>query len=182
MTKKIGLIVGSLRKESWNRKVAEKVQGMFPEGYEAEFIEIGDLPLFNEDYEKDKNEPESYARFRKELGEKDGYVFFTPEYNRLCAPAIKNAIDVGSRPYGKNQWGAKPAAVVSASVGASGGMAANLSLRQSLIFVDLIPLQQPEVYLSGVQNYFDKEGNLVEKTKNFLQNFVDAFVAHMDRF
>ena len=78
MTKKIGLIVGSLRKESWNRKVAEKVKAMFPEGYEAEFIEIGDLPLYNEDYEKEKNEPESYGRFRKEVEEKDGYIFFTP--------------------------------------------------------------------------------------------------------
>ena len=182
MTKKIGLIVGSLRKESWNRKVAEKVKAMFPEGYEAEFIEIGDLPLYNEDYEKEKNEPESYGRFRKEVEEKDGYIFFTPEYNRLCAPAIKNAIDVGSRPYGKSKWGTKPAAVVSASVGSSGGMAANFSLRQNLIFVDLIPLQQPEVYLASVHELFDKEGALIKDTEDFLQGFVDAFVTHAERF
>lgn len=182
MTKKIGLIVGSLRKESWNRKVAEKVQAMFPAGYEAEFIEIDDLPLYNEDFEKEKNEPQSYARFRKEVEEKDGYIFFTPEYNRLCAPAIKNAIDVASRPYGKSKWGTKPAAVASASVGTSGGMAANFSLRQNLIFVDLIPLQQPEVYLASVHELFDKEGALVKDTEAFLQSFVDAFVTHANRF
>ena len=182
MTGEIGLIVGSLRKESWNRKVAEKVKDMFPEGYEAEFIEIGDLPLYNEDFEKEKNEPESYARFRNEVEEKDGYIFFTPEYNRLLSPAIKNAIDVASRPYGKSKWGTKPAAVASASVGSSGGMAANFSLRQNLIFVDLIPLQQPEVYLSAVHEKFDKEGELIKDTGDFLQGFVDAFVNHVERF
>lgn len=180
--KKIGLIVGSLRKESWNRKVAQVVKGMFPEGYDVDFIEIGDLPLYNEDFDGTGKEPDSYASFRKQVEESDGFIFFTPEYNRSVPPAIKNAIDVASRPYGHNKWGGKPAAVASASIGASGGMEGNLALRQNFIFTDLIPLQQPEVYLAGVASLFDEKGEMVEDTKGFLQNFVDAFVRHVERF
>ncbi|MDD7363805.1 MAG: NAD(P)H-dependent oxidoreductase [Peptoniphilus sp.] len=182
MNKKIGLIVGSLRKGSWNRKVAKVVQGLFPEGYDAEFIEIGDLPLFNEDFERENREPESYGVFRKQIGEADGFIFFTPEYNRSLPPAIKNAVDVGSRPVGKNQWDGKPAAVVSASIGGFGGMEANFALRQNFIYTNMILLQQPEVYLSNVMNLFDDDGNMVQDTKDFLQKFVDAFVEHVERF
>lgn len=182
MSKKIGLIVGSLRKGSWNRKVAEVVQGLFPEGYEAEFIEIGDLPFFNEDFERENREPESYGTFRKQLDEADAFMFFTPEYNRSVPAVLKNAIDVGSRPYGKNQWDGKPAAVLSASIGGFGAMEANFALRQNFIFVNLMVMQQPEVYLSNVANLFDKDGNMVEDTKNFLQQVVDAFIEHVNRY
>ncbi len=180
--KKIGLIVGSLRKESWNRKVAQVVKGMFPEGYDVDFIKIGDLPLYNEDFEAPGMEPASYAPFRKQVEASDGFIFFTPEYNRSVPPAIKNAIDVASRPYGQSKWGGKPAAVASASIGTSGGMEGNMALRQNFIFTDLIPLQQPEVYLAGVANLFDEDGEMVEDTKAFLQKFVDAFVRHVERF
>ncbi|MDQ0508817.1 chromate reductase [Peptoniphilus ivorii] len=181
MSKKIGLIVGSLQKNSWNRKVAEVVQKLFPDGYEAEFIEIKDLPLFNEDFEKDLEEPESYAPFREEVKEKDGIIFFTPEYNRTFTPAIKNAVDVGSRPYGKNVWDGKPAAVVSASPGTGGGMAANLGLRQGLVCLNLILLQKPEVYLAQIHNSF-AGGELSDRTKALLEQFVEAYIEHLNRF
>nr|WP_296155060.1 NAD(P)H-dependent oxidoreductase [uncultured Peptoniphilus sp.] len=180
--KKIGLIVGSLRKESWNRKVAQVIKAMFPEGYEANFIEIGDLPLYNEDFEAPGMEPASYAPFREKVEASDGFIFFTPEYNRSVPPAIKNAIDVASRPYGESKWDGKPAAVASASIGTSGGMEGNMALRQNFIFTNIIPLQQPEVYLANVADLFDEKGEMVEETKEFLQSFIDAFVQHVERF
>lgn len=177
MTTKIGLIVGSLRKESYNRKVAEAVQGMFPEGYEAEFIEIGQLEHYNEDIDSG-NPPQSYVDFRNALDEHEGFIFFTPEYNRSVPGVLKNAIDVGSRPYGHNKWTKKPVAVASATMGSTGAMAANHTLRQTFVFTDMIPMQQPEVYLSDMANSVDENGHVVEKTREFLQNFVDAYLDH----
>ncbi|MDO5302214.1 MAG: NAD(P)H-dependent oxidoreductase [Tissierellia bacterium] len=176
--KKVGLIVGSLRKDSWNRKVAEVVKELLPETVEAEFIDISKVPLYNTDL--DGTEP-AYTEVRKEIAKYDGYMFFVPEYNRSYAPAAKNVIDVGSTNPEGNLWAGKPAAVFSASMGGFGGMAANHALRQVFTFVDLIPMQQPEVYLSKIQEFFDEEGNMVEGTKSFLKGAAEAFVAHMDR-
>lgn len=177
--KKIGLIVGSLRKGSYNRLVLEKVKELFPEGYEADFIEIGDLDYYNEDLDNE-NPPESYVRFRKELEEKDAFVFATPEYNRSIPGVIKNAIDVGSRPYGESKWDGKFAGVISTSISATGAMAANHALRQTFVFLNLIPMQQPEAYLSEIESYIE-EGQLSSKTVDLLKEFVDAFVKHVER-
>lgn len=175
---KIGLIVGSLRKDSWNRKVAEVVKRSFSAEVEAEFIEIKDLPFYNSDLDGEDNELEAYTRIREEIKQYDGYIFFTPEYNRSYAPAIKNVIDIGSRAKEGNVWAKKPAAVMSATMGPLGAMAGNQALRQVFVVVDLIPLQQPEVYLSRVQNLFDDDGNMVPDTQEFIKLATAAFEDH----
>lgn len=176
---KVGLIVGSLRKESYNRKIAEAVKELFPANVEAEFIDITNLPLYNTDLEGENGTPE-YGRVREEVRKYDGYIFFTPEYNRSLAPALKNLIDVVSVDPNGNAWAKKPAAVFSATMGPTGAMASNLALRQAFVYVDLIPMQQPEVYLSTIQDSFDEEGNMTDRTRNFLAKAVDAFVKHAE--
>lgn len=174
---KIGLIVGSLRKESWNRKVAEVVKGLFPKDVDVDFIDISYVPFYNQDL--DGSEPiEEYERLREDVKQYDGYIFFTPEYNRSVAPALKNAIDVVSVNSKGNYWDNKPVAVFSASIGGFGGMSSNLSIRQAFSYVNLIVLEQPEVFLSKVNELFDEDGNMVENTKEFLQKAVDAYIAH----
>ncbi len=125
---------------------------------------------------------EAYKTLREAIRKYDAYLFFTPEYNRSFAPALKNVIDVGSRDPEGNPWAGKPAAVFSASPGGFGAMAGNHGFRQNFIFVDLIPLQQPEIYLSKVDTLFDENGNMVERTKTFLEKAVKAFVDHAALF
>ncbi|NLY87970.1 MAG: NAD(P)H-dependent oxidoreductase [Clostridiales bacterium] len=170
---KIGLVVGSLRKESWNKKVAEVVKGLFPEDCEVDFIEIKNLPLYNQEF--DEIPPESFVNLRKEVRGKDGFIFFTPEYNRSYAPAIKNALDVASRDPEGNPWAGKTAAVFSSSPGSMGGMAANLALRQVFVNLDLITMQQPEVYLANIDKAFEG-GYVSERTNKLLQKAVNQFV------
>lgn len=172
---KFGLIVGSLRKDSWNRKVAEVVKGLFKDGNQAEFIDIKNVPLYNEDDDGESPHPE-YTRLRDEVRECDGYIFFTPEYNRSYAPAIKNAIDIVSKDPKGNSWAGKPALVITASQGGFGGMAANHALRQVFIFTDIVPVQSPEIYLSNIQNYFE-QGKMNEDTKNFIKQGVNKFIS-----
>ncbi len=177
---RIGLIVGSLRKASWNRKVAEAVKGLFGEGFEADFIEIGDVPLYNQEFDEGMA-PESYVRLRREAREHDGFIFFTPEYNRSYAPAVKNAIDVVSRDPEGSGWAGKPVAVFSASPGRLGGMAANHALRQTFVNLDMMPMQLPEVYLSNIDSGFD--GDVPnEHTLGLLKKAVDGFCAHAKKF
>ena len=172
---KIGVVVGSLRKESFSRKIANNVAKLFPEGYEAEFIEIGNLPLYNEEY--DGNSPEEYVSFRETVSGVDAVLFVTPEYNRSVPGVLKNALDVGSRPYGESVWNAKPAAVISQSISNLSGFGANHHLRQSLTFLNMPVVQQPEVYLANSQDLVDDSGNISnEQTVQFLQSFVDAFI------
>ncbi|MDY6028953.1 MAG: NAD(P)H-dependent oxidoreductase [Acidaminococcaceae bacterium] len=176
---RIGLLVGSLRKESWNRKVAEVVKEFFPKNYEVDFIEIKDVPLYNEDL--DTGIPhEAYQRLRESVRAHDGFIFFTPEYNRSYAPALKNAMDVVSRDSTGNGWAKKPAAVFSVTMGGFGGMAANHALRQVFIYLDMIPLQQPEIYLAKIHEAFH-EGQLDERTCAFLQHAVAEFVVHAEK-
>lgn len=171
---KIGLMVGSLRKESYNRKIAEVVKSLLPEDMEADFVEIKDVPMYNPDDEE--RYAEVFSNLREAMREKDAYLFFIPEYNRSYAPAIKNALDICSvDPKGSPLRG-KPAGVFSASMGGMGGMAANHAIRQSFTFLDLMPLQQPEVYLGRIDTLFN-EGELVEDTKAFIKEAVDAYVA-----
>ncbi|MDO5018142.1 MAG: NAD(P)H-dependent oxidoreductase [Lagierella massiliensis] len=176
---KVGIIVGSLRKESWNMKVAKEVKEMF-ENAEADIIDIKNLPLYNSDLDGE-NAHEEYTKLRNSAKEHDAFLFITPEYNRTMTPAIKNAIDIGSTAPGGNVWAKKPAAVFSASISGFGAMAGNLSLRQSLVYVDLIPMQQPEIYLAKVQDSFDENGNMTDRTKNYLKKAVKAFEDHIER-
>ena len=177
MTKKIGIIQGSLRKNSFNKKIAETIAELLPQGFEAKFIEIGDLPLYNEDYDDGTLErPASYTRFRNDLEESDAFIFITPEYNRAMPATIKNAIDVGSRPYTDVKWTGKNVAVASSSISKTAALRANYEVKTSLAFLGANVLAQPEVMLSEVNNSFDDNGNINEATRAYLEMFVDAFV------
>ena len=171
---KIGIFVGSLRRDSFNRKVAQTLIQVAPTSLEMELIEIGDLPFFNQDLEG--TPPNEWVTFRKKLMGIDGFLLVTPEYNRSVPAVLKNALDVGSRPYGKSLWDGKPCAIVSASIGAIGGFGANHHLRQSLVFLNTPCMQQPEVYLSYVDKLLDEKGHMTnEGTRTFLGQFMQAF-------
>lgn len=176
----VAVLVGSLRKASLNRKVAQALIALAPPSLSLKIIEIGDLPLYNEDI--DGTPPAAYTAFRNALGSSDAVLFVTPEYNRSVPAPLKNAIDVGSRPYGKSSWAGKPGAVISVSPGAIGGFGANHHLRQSLVFLDVPCLQQPEAYLGNAGALFDDSGALAEKSKPFLQGFIDAYAKWVERY
>jgi chromate reductase len=178
-TRKIAVIVGSLRKESFNRKIARTLMQLAPPTLEMEIVEIGQLPLYNED--DDKAPPAAYTEFRNTIKAFDGVLWVTPEYNRSVPGALKNALDVGSRPYGQSAWSGKPCAVVSASQGAPGAFGANHHLRQSLVFLNMPTMQQPEAYIGGVAKLFEGDKLTNESTEKFLQGFIDAFAAWVER-
>jgi chromate reductase len=171
----VAVFVGSLRRESWTRRIAVALGRLAPPQLKLEIVEIGDLPLYNQDLETE-HPPEPWTRLRDRIRAADAVLFATPEYNRSVPAVLKNAIDVGSRPAGKAAWNGKPGAVVSVSPGALGAFGANHHLRQSLVFLDVPTLQQPEVYLGGVANLVDAEGNITnDSTRAFLTKFMDAF-------
>ncbi|MDY7565662.1 NAD(P)H-dependent oxidoreductase [Pseudomonas sp. RTC3] len=176
----IAVVVGSLRKDSINRKVARALVALAPSSLKLNIVEIGDLPLYNEDIDSD-SPPAAYTAFRQQISAADGVLFVTPEYNRSVPGVLKNAIDVGSRPYGKSAWDGKPGAVVSASPGAIGGFGANHHLRQSLVFLNVPCMQQPEAYLGNAGTFFDAAGTVSEQTKPFLQTFMNAFAAWVEQ-
>jgi chromate reductase len=178
-SRKIAVIVGSLRKESFTRKVAKTLMLLAPATLEMEIIEIGQLSLYNQD--EDDNPPATYVEFREKIKEFDGVLFCTPEYNRSLPAALKNAVDVGSRPYGHSVWSGKPCAVVSVSPGAMGGFGANHHLRQSLVFLNMPAMQQPEAYISNIGKQFEGDVLTNDATKAFLQTYVDAFAAWVER-
>ena len=177
---KVAVLVGSLRKQSINRKVALALAELAPANLKLVIIEIGDLPLYSEDIDTDAP-PAAYKAFREKVRATDSVLFVTPEYNRSVPGVLKNAIDVGSRPYGKSVWSGKPGAVISASPGAIGGFGANHHLRQSLVFLDVPCMQQPEAYLSGAGSAFDEAGHLSESVKPFLQGFINAYGHWVER-
>lgn len=181
MSKNIVVIVGSLRKESYNLKIAKVLQQVAPSSLSLNIIKIDDLPIYNEDIDH-ATPPETYTRFRKELSNSQGVIFVTPEYNRGLPAALKNAIDVGSRPYGKSVWTQKPAAVFSSSVGPIGGYSANHQLRQSLVVLDMPVMQQPEAYFGTVASSFDEQGHMVQRGKEFLTLFITAYAAWVEKF
>lgn len=182
--KKIGLIVGSLRKESFNKKVAKIVQNLAASGASNnsfESIEIGHLPFYNEDLEADL--PKEYADFRKEIKDFDAFIFLSPEYNRSIPAVLKNALDVGSRPYGKSSWNEKPVAVISVSLGALGGFGANHHLRQCFTFLNMPVLQQPEMYIGPIASMLNEKDELKDPdTINFFESFIKAFDNWIDKF
>jgi NAD(P)H-dependent FMN reductase len=175
MSHKIAVIVGSLRRESWTRKIAKAVIEQAPDTLACSFVEIGDLDMYNEDLDA-KAPPVSWTRFRDAVRPVDGVLFATPEYNRSVPGCLKNAIDVGSRPAGKSVWDGKPAAVVSATPYKLGAFGANHALRQTFVFLNMPVMQQPEAYIGGVGEMFDKDGKLKnEETRAFLEKFAAAF-------
>jgi len=173
---KVAVLVGSLRKGSLNRLAAQALAGLAPAGMEFQTIEIGDLPLYNQDL--DDAPPAPWVRFREQVKAADAVLFVTPEYNRSVPGVLKNAIDVGSRPYGQSVWNGKPGAVMSVGPGALGGFGANHHLRQSMVFLDVPMMQQPEAYVGGAANMFDDAGAITnESTRKFFANFIVAFSA-----
>ena len=176
----VAVLVGSLRKESFTRKTVNALTKLAPEGLKLQIIEIGDLPFYNEDKEADP--PAQWVEFRRQVKAADAVLFASPEYNRSVPAALKNAIDVGSRPYGSSVYAGKPAAVMTVSPGAIGGFGANHHLRQSLVFLDMPVLQQPEAYLGGVAKWFDDKGDLVdESARGFLTKFAQALADWVER-
>jgi len=182
MAKKIAVIVGSLRKESYNRKMAKALIALAPESLKLEIVEIGGLPLYDQDLDDEGRPPAAWTAFREQLKPFDGVLFVTPEYNRSVPGALKNAIDVGSRPYGQSVWAGKPGAVMTVSPGAIGGFGANHHLRQSLVFLDVPAMHQPEAYIGGAAQLFDANGNISnDSTSGFLKNFMNAFAAWVEK-
>lgn len=177
----VAVFVGSLRKASFNRKIANALAALAPESLKLEIVEIGDLPLYNPDLDE-ATPPAAWTAFRDKVRGFDAVLFVTPEYNRSVPAALKNALDVGSRPYGKSVWSGKPGAVVSVSPGAIGAFGANHHLRQSLVFLDVPTLQQPEAYIGHVGDLLDESGKLAkEETRQFLGGFLARFaewIAH----
>jgi len=173
--RKIAILVGSLRKQSFNRKMAQALVSLAPTALSCEIVEIGQLPLYNQD-DDEGQPPAEWTAFRERMRPFDGVVFVTPEYNRSVPGVLKNAIDVGSRPYGSSIWSGKPAAIMSVSPGAIGGFGANHHLRQSLVFLDMPTMQQPEAYIGGAATLFDEAGKLAnDKTRGFVEGFMASF-------
>jgi len=174
------VLVGSLRKGSFNRKIAHALREIAAGTLALDEVPIGDLPLYNEDLEAAP--PDAWIRFRDRIRRADAVLFVTPEYNRSVPGVLKNAIDVGSRPYGKSVFSRKPAAIVSVTGGTLGAFGANHHLRQSLVFLDMPALQQPEMYIGGAPKLLDQEGRLTnDDTRAQLKKFVDAFAAWIER-
>ena len=171
---RIAVLVGSLREGSINRKVAKALIAAAPESLDCQIVEFRDLPLYNEDREADP--PAEWTAFRDAMRGVDGVLFVSPEYNRSVPGGLKNAIDVGSRPYGKSVYSKKPAAVVTASPGAIGGFGANHNLRQSCVFLDMPVMQQPEVYLSSIKDEWGEDGRPVDaKVAGFLDKIIRSY-------
>jgi chromate reductase, NAD(P)H dehydrogenase (quinone) len=171
----IAVLVGSLRRESFNRKAAKAVAGLAPAHLQFRFLQIGDLPPYNEDAEGDQA-PELWQVFRDEVRRADAVLFATPEYNRSVPGVLKNAIDVGSRPKERNVFAHKPAAIMSTSTGQIGGFGANHHLRQMAVFLDMPVMAQPEIYLGPAAQLFGDSGEILkDPTRDLLKKFIEAF-------
>ncbi|MGJ0203966.1 NAD(P)H-dependent oxidoreductase [Leucobacter sp. gxy201] len=185
MTKKISVIIGSLRRGSFARKIAENVLPMFPEVYEARIVEIRDLPLYDFDYDDPnvahKPVPPEYTAFRETITASDGVLFLTPENNRTIPACLKNAIDVGSKPNGDVAWRGLPVGIISHSVGRMGGYSSQKNLRLALSYFDMPTVGQPEVFLSQSPELFNGGDEIVrEPTIDFLQSYIDQLVQLVD--
>lgn len=174
MPKQIGYVVGSLRKDSINRKLANAVVRLGPPDFTFKELRIGDLPLYNQDH--DGAQAPEVQRLKSELRAVDAVIFFTPEYNRSVPGVLKNALDHASRPYGQSAWAGKPAGILGASIGAIGTAVSQLHLRTILAYLDMPTLGQPEVYLQVKEGFFDDAGNFANAdTKKFLQGWMDKY-------
>jgi chromate reductase, NAD(P)H dehydrogenase (quinone) len=172
---KIAVVVGSLRKDSFNRKLASAIVKLAPSEFSFKQAEIGDLPLYNQD--DDANQAESVKRLKNEIKAAQGLLFVTAEYNRSIPGVLKNAIDHASRPYGQNVWEGKPAGVLGASIGAIGTAMAQQHLRNVLAYLNVPTLGQPEAFIHAKDGLFDEAGNIGADNKQFLQKWMDRYIA-----
>jgi chromate reductase len=176
----VAVIVGSLRKESFSRRLALAMAALAPASLKLEIVEIGGLPLFNQDHEADPIP--AVLEFKRRIAAADAVLFVTPEYNRSVPGVLKNAIDVASRPYGQSAWSGKPGAVVSNSPGAICGFGANHHLRQSLVFLDVHAMAQPEAYIGKIDKLLGADGGLTDdSTREFLKKFLETFAQWIER-
>ena len=171
----IAVIVGSLRRDSFNRKLASALARLAPSDFSFKQVEIGDLPLYNQD--DDARQADSVQRLKAELAAAQGLLFVTAEYNRSIPGVLKNAIDHASRPYGQSAWAGKPAGVIGASVGAMGTAMAQQHLRNVLAYLDVPTLGQPEAFIHAKDGLFDEAGDIGEGSRKFLQSWLDRYVA-----
>jgi len=179
--RKIAVIVGSLRKDSFNLKMADALMGLAPPTLSMQTVDIGQLPLYNQDLEDEEKPPVQWIEFREAMKNFDAVLFITPEYNRSIPGALKNAIDVGSRPYGKSIWNGLPAAVISVTPGLLGAFGANHILRQSLVFLNMPTMPSPEAYISNASTLFNPDGSLNNSALiEYMTKFMEAFAAWID--
>jgi len=179
--RKIAVIVGSVRKDSINVKLAKALIKLMPNDLHGDLLQISDLPVFNQDL--DQNPPEAVMRVKGQVTAADALLFVTPEHNRSMPTALKNVLDWVSRPYGKNLWAGKPAAIVGASIGTVGTAAAQQHLRNVLTYLDVPTLGQPEVFIHFTEGLIDDDGNIKnEATRKFLQTFMDRYTKWIARF
>ncbi|VTU28303.1 NADPH azoreductase [Variovorax sp. PBL-H6] len=176
---RIAVVIGSLRKDSFNRKLAFAIAHLAPSDFTLEHLRIDDLPLYNQD--DDGNQAPSVKRLKSEIAAAQGLLFVTPEYNRSMPGVLKNAIDHASRPYGQSAWAGKPAGVIGISVGAIGTALAQQHLRNVLAYLDVPTMGQPEAFIQNKEGLFDDKGHIAEGSKNFLQSWVDTYVAWVKR-
>jgi chromate reductase len=178
---RIGVVIGSLRKDSINRKLALALATLAPQDWTLEHLRIDDLPLYNQD--DDANQAESVKRLKAEITQCAGIIFVTPEYNRSMPGVLKNAIDHASRPYGQSAWAGKPAGVIGTSGGQMGTGLAQQHLRNTLVFLDMPTMNQPEAFIQFKPDLFDDKGHIgVDATKQFLQKWMDSYVKWVKRF
>ena len=177
---RIAVVVGSLRKDSHNRRLATALARLAPADFSLEQISIGDLPLYNQD--DDGHQAESVQRLKAAVKAAQGVLFVTPEYNRSIPGVLKNALDHASRPYGQSAWAGKPAGVIGASGGAIGTAMAQQHLRNVLAYLDMPTLGQPEAFIQAKEGLFDEAGNIGEGSRKFLQGWMDAYVAWVKKY
>jgi len=177
---RIAIVVGSLRKESFNKKMAAALTRLAPADFTFYHVEIGDLPLYNQD--DDANQALSVKRMKAEISAAHGVIFVTPEYNRSISGVLKNALDNGSRPYGQSAWNGKPAAMIGVSLGAVGTAMAQQHLRNILAFLNMPTMEQPEAFIQAKEGLFNADGSIGEASHKFLQGWMDTYVAWVKRF
>jgi chromate reductase len=171
----IAVVVGSIRKESFNRKLATAIAKLAPPEFSFKQVQIGDLPLYNQD--DDASPADSVKRLKCEITDSQGLLFVTAEYNRSIPGVLKNAIDHASRPYGQSAWAGKPAGVIGVSVGATGTSMAQQHLRNVLSYLGAPALGQPEIFIQAKDGLFDEAGDIGPASRKFLQNWMDQYVA-----
>jgi chromate reductase len=176
---RIAVIIGSLRRDSFNRKLGNALGGLVPSHVELTHVKIDDLPLYNQD--DDGSPAESVKRLKSDISTAQGLIFVTPEYNRSIPGVLKNAIDHASRPYGQSAWKGKPSGLLGVSVGAAGTAMAQQHLRNVLAYLDAPTLGQPEVFIQAKEGVFDDAGKLGASTAKFMQDWVDAYLAFVAR-
>jgi chromate reductase len=181
--KTIGVLVGSLRKDSFCKKTARNVSELLSRQFEVKCIELGKLCMFNEDFDNEDRVPPEWAEFRKEIKKLDGVLFVCPEYNRSMPALLKNALDIGSRPYGQNLWNDKPGAIIGVTIGKLGALSACQVLKQTASFLGIHVMAGPEVYLSGAAALFGDKGELKDdSTKTLIKDFTESFGKWVERF